>query len=163
MSESNSSMFGPSSEPNNHQPFYRDSTGTTSSAWGDIHCCDKSSPESYMSNNNNTNTTMMMTPRGGGGGGHTEPGLRSCYESNSLLGMYRGLSNTKVKGLQHFSRRNRLSVDHLGSSRARVKKGPGKNGKNDPRFQGSITVNQSAFLKRLLDLNISPVEDMVNF
>ena len=153
-------MFGPSSETTSHHRFYRDSGRAMPSSWGDVTCCDKSSHESYMSNNNNTTNTM--TPRGV----HTEPqscSLRSCYEPNSLLGMYRGLSNAKVKGLQHFSRRNRLSVDHLGSSRARVRKGPGKNGKNDPRFQGSITVNQSAFLKRLLDLNISPVEDMVNF
>jgi hypothetical protein len=162
MSENGSSMFGPSSETTSHHRFYRDSGRAMPSAWGDINnCCDKSSSESYMSNNNNTTNTM--TPRGVH---HTEAhscSLRSCYEPNSLLGMYRGLSNAKVKGLQHFSRRNRLSVDHLGSSRARVRKGLGKNGKNDPRFQGSITVNQSAFLKRLLDLNISPVEDMVNF
>lgn len=160
MSESGSSVFGPSSENNHHHRFYRDSARAVPSVWGDMSCGDKSSPESYMSNNNTNNT---MTPRGGHAESHACSLLRSCYEPNSLLGMYRGLSNAKVKGLQHFSRRNRLSVDHLGSSRARVKKGPGKNGKNDPRFQGSITVNQSAFLKRLLDLNISPVEDMVNF
>lgn len=88
--------------------------------------------------------------------------LRSSNETNSLLGMYRGLANSKPKGLQH--RRNRVSVDHLGGSRVRLRKGGGKNGKQDPRFQGSITVNQTAFLKRLLDLNLSPVQDdMVNY
>lgn len=88
--------------------------------------------------------------------------LRSSNEPNSLLGMYRGLANSKPKGLQH--RRNRVSVDHLGGSRVRLRKGGGKSGKQDPRFQGSITVNQTAFLKRLLDLNLSPVhDDIVNY
>jgi hypothetical protein len=89
--------------------------------------------------------------------------IRASCEPNSFLGMYRGSVNVKPKGLQQFSRRNRVSVDHLGGSRARLKKGyPRRIGKQDA-FQGSITVNQAAFIKKLLDLNISPVDGMVNF
>nr|XP_024401166.1 kinesin-like protein klp-20 isoform X2 [Physcomitrium patens] len=82
--------------------------------------------------------------------------LKTSNESNSLLGMYRGLAKSNSKGLQY--RRNRVSVDHLGGSRIRLRRGGGKNGKQEPRFQGSITVNQTTFLKRLLDLNLSPVQ-----
>ncbi|CAM6048242.1 unnamed protein product [Sphagnum compactum] len=89
--------------------------------------------------------------------------IRASCEPNSFLGMYRGSVNVKPKGVQQFSRRNRVSVDHLGGSRARLKKGyPRRIGKQDA-FQGSITVNQAAFIKKLLDLNISPVDGMVNF
>lgn len=80
--------------------------------------------------------------------------VRNSLNNNGLLGVYRGLGGGRCKG-QQISRRSRVSVDHL-SSRARVKTrstSTGKYGsKSDDDFQGSITVNETAF-QRLLKLS----------
>ncbi|CAM6120118.1 unnamed protein product [Calypogeia fissa] len=82
--------------------------------------------------------------------------VRNNINTNGLIGMYRGLGGGRCKG-QQLSRRSRVSVDHL-SSRAKIKtRSTGKYGsKGDDDFQGSITVNETAF-QRLLKLS-TPVD-----
>ena len=91
------------------------------------------------------------------GGGH--PRKLQLGKQRGLAATYQGLDANKL-----FNRRNRVSVDHL-SSRLRSKSLPRgtlcKGGLKDRGFQGSITVNQNAFL-RLLDIDISE-QDGSNF
>lgn len=93
----------------------------------------------------------------GSGGQHHKIHLGLVGKQASASGTYRGLDANKHSTLQPFSRRNRISVDHL-SSRIRSKSLPrsssSRGGPKDTGFQGSITVNQNAFL-RLLDINVS--------
>lgn len=81
------------------------------------------------------------------GGGH--PRKLQLGKQRGLAATYQGLDANKL-----FNRRNRVSVDHL-SSRLRSKSLPRatscKGGFKDHEFQGSITVNQNAFL-RLMDI-----------
>ncbi|KAH7293487.1 hypothetical protein KP509_28G028000 [Ceratopteris richardii] len=83
-------------------------------------------------------------------------------KQGNTSGTYRGLDANQHR-LQPFSRRNRISVDHL-SSRLRSKSVPrsiaSRGGGKDTSFQGSITVNQNAFL-RLLDINVSDKHDNI--
>ena len=74
------------------------------------------------------------------------------------IALHWGFFDAKVK-----SWRSRLSVDHLGRSRARGKIWLGKTATERPGFQWSVVVNQSKLLEQLSDLNIPPVEDAVNF
>nr|AMS24259.1 kinesin OrphIII protein [Marsilea vestita] len=83
---------------------------------------------------------------------------RKMYSAGKQSSTYRGIDANRPRLL---SRRNRVSVDHL-SSRLRSKNLPrtssGKGCNKDSGFQGSITVNQNAFL-RLLDINVSDKEE----
>ena len=84
--------------------------------------------------------------------GSAHPRKLQLGKQRGLAATYQGLDANKL-----FNRRNRVSVDHL-SSRLRSKSLPRgtscRGGLKDHEFQGSITVNQNAFL-RLLDIGVS--------